>query len=78
MTKELKTVEWISVKDNLPKKDGRYLLMVEMDEPCISNNTIIRISIPMIDNYSVMDKDWLGVYPLMEITHWMEIPSLER
>ena len=68
--------EWISVKDKLPEKEDRYLIMTCFHEPCISVDRIVRKAIPMISTYR-FEKGWMmKMDDDFEITHWMEIPKL--
>ena len=55
--------QWISVEEALPEKDGIYLVLVNNKTPLITTfNHIKRTFEP---------------YRPYNITHWMEIPSLE-
>lgn len=76
--KELKTnTQWPNAKKELPKEDGRYLVMLTFDEPVIVNDSIGRRDIPSISNFRI-DKGFLASLPHYEITHWMEIPPLSK
>ena len=77
--------EWISVKDRLPDKDGKYL--------CFSTNgNFIDVcgfakSLHKVDKYDfkgIRRKGWYtysgewGYYEISCITHWMPIPELPK
>jgi len=69
--------EWISVKDGMPKEDGRYFVLVDFEKTVISSELKIvrRTGWAMVSSFTV-DKGWLGEWPQMTITHWMEVPTL--
>lgn len=59
-----------------PEKDGRYFVLVDMNEPVICNDKICAKAIPMVSNFR--DGKWCGEWPgKMEVTYWMEVPELE-
>lgn len=78
--------EWISVKDRLPKKNGKYL--------CFKVNNVlpggyVRIyffanNLKKVDKYDFYDanrngwydydSEW-GYYEVSNITHWMPLPE---
>ena len=70
-------MSWSSVEDDLPKKDGRYFILVDFDQPCILNDSIVRKSISMVSNFRVKE-GWMNLLPEMTITHWMTVPLLEE
>jgi hypothetical protein len=69
-----KSAKWISVKDRLPEKDGRYLVLQTFVEPLISNYSIVRKNVPFVSNFT-MEKGWMIAIDLAEIRYWMNIPE---
>jgi hypothetical protein len=68
-------MKWMNAKRELPKEDGRYLVMLTFNEPVIMNDSIRRTNIPSVSNFRI-DKGFLASMPDYEITHWMRIPEL--
>lgn len=70
-------MKWISVKDRLPEKRGRYFVLMTFRLPVIVNETIRRKNIPTCGTYSP-ESGWLSKSEAEDdITHWMEIPPYE-
>lgn len=65
--------KWISVKDKLPEKTGRYLALVTFRQPVIVNDSITRERVPFATNFKVKS-GWTVQIDDQEVTHWMEIP----
>lgn len=75
--------EWISVKDRLPKKNDRYL--------CVLENRVITIcsfarNLKKVDKYDFnsnksgwydYDSEW-GHYEISNVTHWKPLPELPK
>ena len=59
---------WISVKDRLPKKDGKYLTYTISPTDTIYSDLFFKNGIWYIDN---------GCYDstIGEVTHWMPLPK---
>lgn len=76
--------EWISVKEKLPKKNGKYL--------CCCGNKYIRLlgfarSLYSVDRYTFANEhrsgfyDYdseYGYYEWSGVTHWMPLPELPK
>lgn len=75
--------EWISVKDCLPRKTGKYL--------CCCDGKYIRLlgfakSLYSVDRYTFAnehrsgfyDYDSYGYYEWSGVTHWMPLPELPK
>lgn len=56
-----------------PEKEGRYFVLVDFEEPVISNDEVKRRGVPFASNYTV-SKGW-GMEDV-EVTHWMEVPKI--
>ena len=72
--------EWISVKDRLPDKTGRYLAVKKRIAPDYlgGNRTDIVILRFFVDKGFRMPKhipDWINEEINDEVTHWMPIPQ---
>jgi hypothetical protein len=66
---------WISVKDKLPEIKGRFLILVDFINPCISNDEIVREKVAFVSNF-IPEKGWMSKCDFHEITHWREIPDI--
>lgn len=53
-------MKWISVKDKMPEKDGRYLVYI------VYNSFSDWTGVSSLRN---------GVFDDKNVTHWMELPS---
>jgi len=67
-------MKWISIKDELPEKDGEYLVYIEKD--------IHIASVKIRKHYRKLYYEWeypdidQGNYPICETpTHWMPLPK---
>ena len=72
--------EWISVKDRLPDKTGRYLAVKKRIAPDYlgGNRTDIVILRFFVDKGFRMPKhipDWINEEINEEVTHWMTLPD---
>ncbi len=59
-----------------PEKDGRYFVLVDMNDPVICNGNIARRAIPMVSNFR--EGKWLADDNYMEVIYWMEVPELKK
>lgn len=61
-------MEWISVKDRLPKVTGYYIC-------CVEDKNKIRWSISSVFNFEM--KTWFGEFGEIKnkVTHWMPLPE---
>jgi len=81
----MKTVEWISTKDRLPEKNGKYLVV-----HCFFGFRAIEVynfatNLHKIDKY-IFDKekrpgwyqsdDEVGYFECNGVSHWAELPDL--
>lgn len=75
---------WISVKDQLPKNEGKYLVCSE--SPCFTTikTAYFSLNLHELDPYDFPDKHrqgWnnydseSGFYEETGITHWMPLPA---
>ena len=78
-------MEWISVKDRLPEKNGNYLVVEKM----FNTGETIRIrrfaqSLEDIDDYDFNGEHrpgWYdydsecGFFEIVQVTHWMKLPK---
>ncbi len=60
--------EWISVKDRLPERDGRYIVFT--DRNCV---TTARFYVPMTFHDGYCRKG--GWQYNRKVTHWMPLPE---
>lgn len=67
--------KWISVKEKLPERAGRFLVLQTFENPVSVNGEMKRKDIPNVSNYSILN-GFTSILPEVEITHWMVIPSL--
>ena len=74
--------EWISVKDRLPKKNGKYLCYT----PCLISGIGIfsfakNLKKVGINDFMFRKSGWYaydseqGYYEIFNITHWMPLPE---
>lgn len=84
----MKNNEWISVKDRLPEKNGRYLVVV--DDGCGSPYVdrlwfAKRLSLIPSFTYSIIEdnnrpgfyyRDTRNEWEIPYVSHWMELPEL--
>jgi len=64
---------WKRVDSGLPQKEDRYFVMVDFERAVISGDRIIRERIPFASNFT-FQHGWMGQWPEMVVTHWMEVP----
>ena len=81
--------EWISVKDKLPNKNGKYLCCWSgciNDKPCISIYSFAT-NLSRINKYDFQGKNRKGWYDydsewgygeMCGVTHWMPLPKLPK
>ena len=74
--------EWISVKDRLPDKTGRYLVLKNRIAPdCFGGNrtdiVILRFFVDKGFRIPTHIPDWINEEINEEVTHWMPMPSTE-
>ena len=72
--------EWISVKDRLPDKTGRYLVIKNRIAPdCLGGNrtdiVILRFFVDKGFRMPTHIPDWINEEINEEVTHWMPIPQ---
>lgn len=74
-------MEWISVKDRLPKKDGTYLVYTTHDYIDIAKYATNLLKVDKYDfagekrsGWFDYDGEW-GFYEMDNITHWMSLPE---
>lgn len=62
-------------KRGKPEVKGRYFVLVDFDNPVMSEELGIvrRTGVPMVSNFTP-EKGWLGCWPEMTVTKWMEVP----
>jgi hypothetical protein len=65
---------WKKVNDVLPEKDGRYFVMFTM-VPTIIRGEMVRKRWADGCTYTI-DDGWRVDLPILNVTHWMEIPEL--
>ena len=72
--------EWISVKDRLPDKTGRYLVLKNRIAPdCFGGNrtdiVILRFFVDKGFRMPTHIPDWIDEEINEEVTHWMPLPE---
>ena len=72
--------EWISVKDRLPDKTGRYLVIKNRIAPdCLGGNrtdiVILRFFVDKGFRMPTHIPDWINEEINEEVTHWMPLPE---
>ena len=72
--------EWISVKDRLPDKTGRYLVLKNRIAPdCLGGNrtdiVILRFFVDKGFRMPTHIPDWINEEINDEVTHWMPLPK---
>lgn len=72
--------EWISVKDRLPDKTGRYLVLKNRIAPdCLGGNrtdiVILRFFVDKGFRMPTHIPDWINEEINEEVTHWMPLPK---
>ena len=72
--------EWISVKDRLPDKTGRYLVLKNRIAPdCLGGNrtdiVILRFFVDKGFRMPTHIPDWINEEINEEVTHWMPLPQ---
>ena len=72
--------EWISVKDRLPDKTGRYLVLKNRIAPdCLGGNrtdiVILRFFVDKGFRMPTHIPDWINEEINEEVTHWMPLPD---
>ena len=73
--------EWISVKDRLPDKTGRYLVIKNrIAQDCFGGNrtdiVILRFFVDKGFRMPTHIPDWINEEINEEVTHWMPLPEL--
>lgn len=70
-------MEWISVKDRLPEKDGAYLVCHELYNCDIYGVWIIEFFTKPYKGWYQLDEDEEGDYyrPFHGVTYWMPLPK---
>lgn len=77
LQKEVNMVGWISIKEKLPEKTGRYLVLMSFEDPVICNEKKVRKNIPFVTNYR-FPRGWMIETSDGKVTHWREIPDLPQ
>lgn len=76
--------EWISVKERLPDKDGRYLCYTDTDYGYPIEIASFATNLYEVDEYDFEDEKRAGWYcydgnwgfnEIEDITHWMPLPD---
>ena len=72
--------EWISVKDRLPDKTGRYLVLKNRIAPdCLGGNrtdiVILRFFVDKGFRMPTHIPDWINEEINEEVTHWLPLPQ---
>ena len=72
--------EWISVKDRLPDKTGRYLVLKNRIAPdCLGGNrtdiVILRFFVDKGFRMPTHIPDWINEEINEKVTHWMPLPQ---
>ena len=75
--------EWISVKDRLPDKTGRYLVLKNRIAPdCLGGNrtdiVILRFFVDKGFRMPTHIPDWINEEINEEVTHWMPLPDTPK
>ena len=73
--------EWISVKDRLPDKTGRYLVIKNrIAQDCFGGNrtdiVILRFFVDKGFRMPTHIPDWINEEINEEVTHWMPLPEM--
>ena len=78
-------MEWISVKDRLPEKDGQYLCFTVDKLDHAGDEVILTFSLNPNELSPVFDEDrkpcWVdfdtevGFWEVKNVTHWLPIPE---
>ena len=78
-------MEWISVKERLPDKNGEYLCCVRSSYYCCRSICSFALNLEQIDEYDFYGKKYCGWYDYNSeygyfemdgITHWMPLPEI--
>ena len=65
-------MDWISVKDKLPKESGRYFVHVsEVNDLGVSHYAWNAY-------YDLCEKEWRSDLRHISVKHWMHIPELPK
>jgi hypothetical protein len=67
---------WKKCVDELPSKDGRYFVLVDFDRTVYVLGKAGKENIASASNF--FENKWLSNAPGWVITHWMEVPPLEK
>ena len=67
---------WRKLEDGLPKKAGRYFIMVDSVHEVLCGDVFMSRGIAFASNYSLVG-GWGVQLSKMVVTHWMEIPEIE-
>ena len=75
--------EWVSVKDRLPDKTGRYLVLKNRIAPdCLGGNrtdiVILRFFVDKGFRMPTHIPDWINEEINEEVTHWMPLPDTPK
>ena len=79
------SMEWISVKESLPKEDGRYLVVNKAYDRMTVEVTEFTTNLHRIDDYTFRDEvrpGWytfdpeVGYFERTHIAYWMPLPEL--
>lgn len=85
--KEQEAVEWINVKDRLPKKDGQYLVVYTFFD--YKSIGVVRFShnLHEVDEYIFDEEnrpgwyepdDEVGYFERTTVTHWAKLPEFPK
>ena len=76
--------KWISVKDRLPKKKGRYLCNIAMTRKDMQTILQFALNLEEVDEYDFQGRKRKGFYEMnndgdyfevKDVTHWMPLPE---
>jgi len=87
LLKEQEAVEWINVKDRLPKKDGQYLVVYSFFN--CKGMGVVRFShnLHEVDEYIFEEEnrpgwyepdDEVGYFERTTVTHWAKLPEFPK
>lgn len=79
----LEKTKWISVKDRLPDKTGRYLAVkkrIALDELGGNRTDIVILRFSVDDGFRMPTHipDWINEEINEEVTHWMPLPDAPK
>jgi hypothetical protein len=66
-------MEWISVNDRLPEKQGHFLVIAPQSFP---KNCVVVVAEFYDDNSTFYSES--GDFPMTDVTYWSQIPQLPK